>query len=63
MFHACDTQWRYSSQGVRLGLDYGAVESVLRLRESNNARQVFRAVQVMEAEVLQVEVEKHGNTD
>lgn len=52
-FLACQTQWRLAvgfSRAVWLGLDYAAVDVVLRRR--NLPDQVFEDLRVMEAEAL-----------
>lgn len=52
-FIACQTQWRLAvgfSRAVWLGLDYSAVDVVLRRR--NLSDQVFEDLRVMEAEAL-----------
>ena len=53
LFLSLDTQWRYH-QGVPLGLDYPAVEAVLRLSGVEDARQVFEGLQTMERAALAV---------
>lgn len=54
---ACETQWRIVAGPARLhwiGLDYGAVDIVLRRLEIADADKVFRDLQVMEGEALSV---------
>ena len=53
-FLRCSTQWRYAGMdGVRTGLDYPAVETVLRLTVPARERgEVFEGVQIMESAAL-----------
>lgn len=51
-FISCETQWRYANSGLRLGLDYPALESVVRLQKIPNKPDVFRRVQIMERAAL-----------
>lgn len=45
----CQTQWRHAGMdGVITGLDYTAVESVMRLMRIKNRGEVFDGVQAME---------------
>lgn len=53
MFMRCQTQWR-TSMGGAIGLDYGAVEWLLRLYEVKDQRSVLEDLQVMEAAALNV---------
>lgn len=57
-FTALDTQWRVIAGGlgppVWLGLDYGAVDIVLRRHDIAEPDRVFRDLQVMEREALKV---------
>jgi hypothetical protein len=50
VFLALDTQWRRSQQGRRLGIDYTAIEPVLRLKgvPRKKWQDVFWRLQVME---------------
>lgn len=54
-FIACGTQWRRLAVApYRLaGLDYAALEAVLRLRRVKDRRDVFERVRVLEQAVLQ----------
>lgn len=54
VFLACATQWRLDTAGGPIGLDYAAVQAVMRMLGIDDVRQVFADVQVMEAEVLRV---------
>ena len=54
----CQTQWRTSMAGL-IGLDYGAVEWLLRLYAVDNARSVLEDLQIMEAAVLNT-ISKRG---
>jgi len=58
MFVRCQTQWRTSMAGL-IGLDYGAVEWLLRLYGVEDPRSVLEDLQIMEAAVLSV-VAKRG---
>lgn len=54
---ACETQWRVASGlggMVWLGLDYNAVDVVLRRRHIENGDEVFADLMEMEAEALNV---------
>jgi len=55
-FLRCSTQWRYvGMDGVRTGLHYPAVESVLRLTvPARERRAVFDGIQIMERAALDV---------
>jgi hypothetical protein len=53
MFVRCQTQWRTSMAGL-IGLDYGAVEWLLRLYGVEDPRSVLEDLQIMEAAVLSV---------
>lgn len=53
LFLRCQTQWRTSMAGA-IGLDYGAVEWLLRLYEVKDQRSVLEDLQVMEAAALNV---------
>lgn len=48
MFIACETQWRLLPSGVRIGLDYSALEAAMRMQEIKNQTDTFRRVRVME---------------
>ena len=51
IFLRVQTQWRVGMNGP-VGLDYGAVEWVLRLYEAQEPRAVLEDLQIMEAAVL-----------
>ena len=51
MFMRCQTQWRVGMAGP-IGLDYGAVNWLLRLYEVDDPRSVLEDLQTMEAAVL-----------
>ena len=59
-FLRCGTQWRYAGMdGIRTGLDYAAVESVLRLTMAEEQRAgAFEGIQIMEHAALEVFHEK-----
>jgi hypothetical protein len=58
LFIRCQTQWRTSMAGL-IGLDYGAVQWLLRLYEVEDHRFALEDLQIMEAAVLSV-VAKRG---
>jgi len=58
LFMRCQTQWRTSMSGL-IGLDYGAVEWLLRLYEVDDACSVLEDLQIMEAAVLNT-ISKRG---
>lgn len=53
IFLRCQTQWRTTMAGL-LGLDYAAVEWVLKLYEIKDQRSMLEDLQVMEAAAIQV---------
>lgn len=53
LFMRCQTQWRTGMAGL-IGLDYGAVQWLLRLYEVEEPRAVLEDLQIMEAAVLSV---------
>ena len=59
MFLRLQTQWRTSMSGV-IGLDYGAVEWVLRLYEVDDQRSMLEDLQVMEGAALALINKKEG---
>lgn len=63
VFHACDTQWRFAGNGIRMGLEYPAVSTVMALRETENKKDVFHSLKIMEAEVLTIELERREKKD
>ena len=62
VFHGCETQWKYAGRGVRVGLDYSAVEAMMRIRKTRDRATVFRKLQVMETEVLNIDAERINET-
>lgn len=55
IFLLCTTQWRHRQHGDTsriTGLDYAAVESVLRMYQVKSKREVFEDVRAMELAVL-----------
>lgn len=52
------TQWRLGAMGGVFGLDYTAVEAVLRMLRTDNPREIFDSIQVMEYAALPVLNEK-----
>ena len=59
VFLHLDTQWRVGPTGMPIGLDYGAVETVLRLMETEDGRSVFEDIRIMERAALDVFWEKN----
>ena len=53
MFLRCSTQWRTTQAGV-VGLDYGAVFSILDLYAVANRHQVFEDLQIMERRAVEL---------
>ncbi len=55
VFLAMDTQWRTGPYGIRTGLDYTAIDSVIRhLNLSAFTPEDFRDIRLMEQEALRV---------
>ncbi|MFZ5530292.1 MAG: DUF1799 domain-containing protein [Pseudomonadota bacterium] len=54
VFLACCTQWRTGPMGGCLGLDYPALECVMRMMQVEDIPKVFRDVRIMEAAALEV---------
>ena len=52
VFLRCQTQWRSGGMGGVIGLDYNAVEWVIRLYDINEPRVVLEDLQVIEGAVL-----------
>jgi hypothetical protein len=52
LFCSLATQWRVGAMGGFLGLDYPAVESVMRIRRLPERAELFGAVQIMERAAL-----------
>lgn len=59
MFVRCQTQWRIGMAGP-IGLDYGAVNWLLRLYEVEDHRSVLEDLQTMEAAVLATMSKRSG---
>lgn len=59
MFLRLQTQWRTSMSGV-VGLDYGAVQWMLRLYEVEDQRSMLEDLQVMEGAALNMMNKKEG---
>lgn len=62
LFHACETQWQYAGRGVRVGLNYAAIEATMRMRETKDPQTVFEKLQILEWEVLNIDA-KRANDD
>ncbi|MGH7163696.1 MAG: DUF1799 domain-containing protein [Planctomycetota bacterium] len=56
------TQWRRGPTGRPTGLDYGAVESVLRFEAVDDQATVFRKIQTLEFAVVEAEAEREAMT-
>ena len=56
---ACHTQWRINDSG-RHGLDYAGVSVVIAMHHTRrrDVKEIFRAIQAMESEVLDVWAEQ-----
>jgi hypothetical protein len=52
MFLDCQTQWRAGANGL-IGLDYGAVAWLFRLRSIADESAMLSDLQIIEAEILQ----------
>lgn len=53
LFLACATQWRTTGYGAT-GLDYTAVEAVMRIHDVSKPRETFEGVRVMESAALKL---------
>lgn len=59
VFLKCSTQWRYAGMsGLRTGLDYQAVESVMRMTGVADTSDTFWRLQLIEDEALKALAEK-----
>lgn len=54
-------QWRRGPTGMIEGLDYSAVESVIRIRGYPDQGELFDRLQVLEFETINISQERHGN--
>ena len=61
LFHVCETQWQYAGRGVRVGLDYVAVDAVMRMCEIKEPGVVFEKLQILEWEVLTIDAERNND--
>lgn len=52
VFLGLQTQWRISSTGHRLGLEYPAIEVVIRQYDLEDDPDLFAKLQIMELEAL-----------
>ncbi len=61
VFGEMGTQWRHGMGGIT-GLDYGALEAVLRVRRIPRAewQEIWSGVRAMERAVLEMKAEKNG---
>ncbi len=54
MFLKCATQWRYAGMaGVQTGLDYSAVDVVLKFSQVDAPGQIFEQIQIIEAGAIE----------
>lgn len=54
LFLACATQWRLAGmEGVRIGLDYPAVEAVMRITRVDDRPDAFQRLRVIETGALE----------
>ncbi|MDI3259472.1 MAG: DUF1799 domain-containing protein [Sinobacteraceae bacterium] len=58
VFLACQTQWRVGGMGGLLGLDYSAVDTVMRILRTPDRPETFAGVRVIERAVLAAMSEK-----
>ena len=61
LFRASETQWRISANGAITGLDYVALELLMKLHEVEDKKDAFWRVQVMEREILKILREVHDD--
>ena len=61
VFCSCSTQWRFAGMsGVQTGLDYSAVESVMRMMNIEKTAETFQKVRLIEIGALNALSEKRG---
>ena len=60
LFAAASTQWRYAFSGVRTGLDYSGVESMIRMHGIDPDSETFSKIQILERELIAVDRENHA---
>ncbi|MDX1755888.1 MAG: DUF1799 domain-containing protein [Marinobacter sp.] len=54
LFLECTTQWRRAGlEAVITGLDYGALETVMRMKGAKNRKRLFEQVRLIEGGALQ----------
>jgi len=63
VFEASLTQWRISPGGGVMGLDYSAVESVMRFLQIKDLTDTFRRLQLLEGVVVSVFAESKRAED
>lgn len=54
LYSDCQTQWRTNAMGERIGLDYGAVDVVIRRKGYTESPDLFRRLQAIEREALTI---------
>lgn len=59
MFIDCQTQWRSGANGL-IGLDYGVLAWLFRLRSVQDESAMLNDLQIIEAEILQALSEKQS---
>jgi len=62
VFSACSTQWRQTFSGLRSGLDYSAVETLMRLYDVQDKPDVFQRIQILERALIEVDRERHAES-
>lgn len=60
IYIACQTQWMHRESGARTGLNYPAVEVVLRAMGINDNGESFFKLQVVEHEMVRVDLEREA---
>jgi len=53
VFTACQTQWNYAGMGSPVGINYNALESVMRMMNIDDHNQCFEQVRFIEQGALQ----------
>jgi hypothetical protein len=62
IFGRMTTQWNRNFQGERIGLNYGALKSVMEMSEVKDLKECFKKVRIMEAEALEMMRPTDGTT-
>jgi len=53
VFMACQTQWQYAGLGQAVGIQYAALESVMRMMAIEDMPETFQKVRLIEQGALQ----------